>query len=246
MDTINILGSDVSLSLLGTIGSVIAGLATIAAVFVVLRAVRSAGRSALLGQLVIALGDLIWEAEALSHEGTRLSKLLNGEAQSRAQLYDRYSGVRQSLVRVRLLASSLRVRGKYADWVLNNTEILAVNVFQANEFGAITRDYMEPEDESRPTWLKSDQDWQTLKASLAYRMLAGAISELGSAKAPLLLREKRFDRMVAEHILTSAHEENTVYSLSSSYLVQSSRLLDDFNRTYLRPWAEWLVKERRA
>lgn len=197
-------------------------------------------RAAFTDQLLNAVGEMIGALAELSDAATRLSGQRDGEEASRSVLRDMFSRFARASTRVGILEFSLIGESGYGDWLRSVANNLSADLLQANDFAPIARRVVR---ESRPHDKPigtSDGDWAILSRSLSYwsvQMVGlDPPGEVPSGFEPL-------PSWWARKILRAGTEPNTVYSLDASYFVQIARLLDDFTREYLDPWAKSLVTE---
>lgn len=221
------------------LGSAISGLAAAAAVVIALGALRATRRSALADSLLQAFGDMLTSLEALVQHAWDLEKLgLAGEAQSRAVMGDAYRRFSVASSRVELIESALRPGARrYGEWVRTVANNMAVNLLQADESGPFTREAVA-QGFARPASVAED-GWPLLSKSTSF-LSAIHLSEFEAPKLPKGSRP--LVEWWREKITKfGAPGQPSVYSVTSSYLVQHARQLDDFKREYLESWAQEFV-----
>ncbi len=232
------MGDDV-MSLVEATGTAVGGLGAVVAVAVAVRALRATRRGAVAQPLLQAFGELSASITALADRAVQLGALgRDGERQSRSLLAEDFRSLEVANSKIEFLAPSVsRKHLDYGQWLRDVTHNLAANLLQADEFADMARNSTDPGfPRLRPDWVDA-ADWQFLRRSLSFYSVQGIDHDLPAGALPR--RVEPLDRWWGMRILRFRHEDPaSVYSPTASYLVQNARLLEDFSREYLTPWAQ--------
>lgn len=151
--------------------------------------------------------------------------------ESRVRLRPHFDAFKAAESRVSLLVSSV---GKDdGDWIRSVANNFAADLLQADEFA----DYpLSADDEDLAGY--SPEDAEILRRSSSYFSAASAESLRGEGAMSL-------NRWWGDRVISGTRSSfPNVYSVNSSYIIQHCRLLDDFVREYMEPWAEKVVRDR--
>jgi hypothetical protein len=226
------------------LASAIAALGTLAAVFVAFRALASARKTALLDRLVTAYGDMLGALNTISAESARLSQQSGGEARSRIELQEPFRAFQSADARVRLLAPALGIDNEYTSWVLDASNTLAANLLQADEFGTLIPSLMARRSSDSASRV-GQGTLDVLDRSIYFYLVKSLISDLPQPPTPRWLKAEPIGTWSRETIEKFGDDGYvSVYNPEASYLIQSSRLLDDFTHNYLEPWCQAVVRRR--
>lgn len=199
--------------------------------FVSYRSSRIARRGLVANHLIASLSDMIVALQEVSSAGFKLNteELVR---QSREYIDPHFNAFKSADSRVSLLLSS--VRSTDDDGLRTVANNLAVNIRQADEWWDLTFDL---DDDTLAGYSKEEA--ATLRASRSFQSVVTLAADLGNSREIVSLQ-----KWWATKILRSAKDSYvSVYSVRASYMTQHTRLLDDFVREYLEPWAEKVVRD---
>jgi len=228
------------------VASAIAGLGTLAAVWVAVAALKTARRAVLLDQLVYAFSDVVAALQLISRKAVQLDDERGGESRSREMLGDAFHAFATARERAGLILPALGGSTAYPDWLMNAATNLAANLLQADEFAQdFTDPSFRPDSMDRPSWVIAQEEWEQLKASISYREVVFLISDLGEPASHRPKHNEKLERWWGENVINSDWTNaRSVYGPRASYFVQSARLLDDFTREYVHVGFQDLIKRR--
>lgn len=230
---------------LSDISTLLAGLASLGAVFVAVKALRATRNAPVADHLLIAYGDMLAALEDLSAEARQLQKVDPAYLNSREALGASFGRFSTAAARVDLIEPPVTKLPEYGEWVRSVANNLASDLRQADEFAELHEAiFADGAVDLRPAGV-SDEEWEEAKRSGSYRsiLLLGLEAPSKRPKDFVDLETWFRPRILGFGDGTEWEDHHSVYSPYADYMTQHVRLLDDFVREYLVPWARASVRE---
>jgi len=232
----------VDAELISAIGSVAAALGTAVAVAVAVTALQTSRRTALADQFLGAVGDMLAALAQVSERAGQLNRMDNGEETSRQHLGDAFSSFAHASARIGLLEPALSNNAEYGEWVRAVANNLAANLLQADEFQSLMQEIISDEPVADEFLGEATPPERALlNKSLSFRSVT-----MIDLDPPDKIPKSFQPPMIwwAQRIVEYGGDGHVnVYSPDATYLTQNSRLLDDFVREYMHPWAQEVVRK---
>lgn len=227
--------------LISAIASVMAALGAASAVMVAVAALRTSRRTALADQFLQSVGEMLAALAQVSEGALELDRKPDGERLSREHLREAFTRFVNASARIGLLDPVLSDNEEYGEWVRAVTNNIAADLLQADESAPLRRSLISEKPVAHESLGRATPaERELLNSSLSFRSLTMIDLE------PPDRLPRSFQPPTdwwSEHIVKHGrHGPRNVYSPESSYLVQHARLLDDFVRDYVHPWAQNVVK----
>jgi hypothetical protein len=219
--------------------TVAGGVGAVAAVVIAVRALRVNRQGAVAGPLLQAFEELFASVGALSDTAVLLAKDgESGERSSRDALRHDFHRLEVATTKIDLLAHAMSPKDlDYGSWLRDATRNLAVNLLQADEFAGIARDQSRLSSLRTPPNWASESDWHFLVRSNSFFSVEGLCMDLPPRSLPKGAADPH--EWWGPRVLRTREDGYlSVYSPEAPYLTQNARLLDDFVREYLLPWAQ--------
>lgn len=227
------------------LSTLLAAIASLGAVFIAVKALRATRNAPVADHLLMAYGEMLAALEELSAEAHALERVDPSLQSSRDALGSTFRRISTAEAKVDLIEPPVTRLADYGSWVRGVAHNLAVNLLQADEFAELhALIFEEDAEEMRPAHLPQ-AEWGELKRSLAYQsvLMVGLEPPSEVPKDFIGLEPWLRPRVKGFGDGTSWDDHHSVYSPYASYMTQHVRLLDDFVREYLVPWARDSVRE---
>lgn len=228
--------SAVSSLVLSIVSVIVASLAAVAAY----RAFHIQHWDAVTDRLYNSLGDLLVVLTRIEDAAQELYRSSGDDVCAvRQAVRPDFVKFEEAVVRVRL-ALAERSSDPVGFWVMDVANNLAVSLLQADDFGVDWQNEQgwvhKLSSVERPAYVRDDYHWDLLTKSASFWTAYAVTQDLGPSPANDL------DFAPVDEWWSC---ENPWLNLDVGWIVQHSRLLSDFGRVYISPWAENLVTSQR-
>ena len=227
--------SAVSSLALSIVSVVVASLAAVAAY----RAFHVQHWDSVTDRLYNSLGDLLVALIRIESAAQKLYRSSGDDVRAVGEVVrPDFAKFEEAVVRVSL-ALAERSSDPVGFWVMDTANNLAVSLLQADEFGVDwqnKRGWPYNSSVERPAYVRDDHQWELLTKSASFWTAYGVTDALGPPPANDL------DFLPVDEWWS---RENPWLALDVGWIAQHSRLLSDFGRAYISPWAENLVTSQR-
>jgi hypothetical protein len=231
--------------LVSDLSTALAALASLGAVFIAVKALRATRNAPVADHLLIAYGEMIAALQDLSVQAYALEKSDPSLQTSREVLDPAFRRLTVAEAKLDLLEPPITKQADYGEWVRTVAHNLGTNLRQADEWATLREDIGDDGfSELRPQGL-TDTEWLDLRRSASYlSILLLGLEPPGQRPAGFVALEPWFRPRVSGYGDGTGWDDlHSVYSPHAGYMVQNARLLDDFVREYLIPWARQSVRE---
>lgn len=232
------------MELVSDLSTALAAVASLAAVFVAVKALRATRNAPVADHLLIAYGEMIAALQELSVQAYALEKSDPTLQTSREVLDPAFRRFAVAEAKLELIEPPITKQADYGEWVRSVARNLGANLRQADEWVSLREDIGDGISDLRPDGL-TDTEWNDLRRSSSYLSVLHVEPEQpGECPAGFVALEPWFrSRVSGFGDGTEWDDRHSVYSPYAGYMVQNARLLDDFVREYLIPWARQSVRE---
>lgn len=231
-------------SIVSDISTALAALAALVAVYIAVKGLRATRHGPIADHLLLAYGEMISALQEITALGSELHNPGTGRRTSRGTLGPAFERFRVASYKVDLIEPPVTKLADYGSWVRVIANNLAANLVQADEDAAFYKKFREDGiDELRPVGL-TDAEWKDVSRSDAYLSVLLTGSEIPAERPDGVVELEKWIRpeVMGYGDGTGPDDLNSVYSPHVSYMIQNCRLLDDFVREYLVPWASRSVR----
>ena len=234
------------IDLLTAVFSGVAAVGGIVALGIAIRALAVSRQAVVIEQLFVAFSEVIAALQEIGRAGTLLGLKDGGEPKSRATLDPLFQRFLAARARVDLACEALGVRGAYTEGVLTLANNFAASVLQADEFGPLSRKKTRVQQREAErgwldllSWTPTPEEIEVLSHSITLEDVWQSLELVDTSEAVFA---DLVDWWASRIVDPWVQMPRSVYYVEAPYLVQTSRLLDDYTREILQPMCELALR----